>query len=472
MLPNWGLALYCGVGLVAISLIFYKYRRWLGPVVWFLLLALVGNWRLGTAQVISATDISYYAGQVVTLQGIIMDDPQVSVDETKFNVRVKSLEGASSVSGKILVKAQHYPTYQYGNLISLTGQLSLPSANTTDSYVKYLAKSGVYVICSYPEITVVQDFAGNKIWRWLYQVKHYFLQTTNQIMPEPTAGLLAGLLLGISAALPKNLLESFNTTGLTHIIALSGFNISIVAGAILKLLGWLPLNFRLITAMVAVWLFVLLTGAAPSAVRAALMGMLILLASLLGRWADVAVSLCLTAVAMVAINPKILADDIGFQLSFLATVGIIYLSPVLENWLRRWPHYLGGLLSATLSALVLVTPILMINFGRISLVAPLTNILVVPLVPLAMLLGFWAVIGGMVQTDLGLVLGWLAWVPLKLVAVLAEYFRTLPGASLEITVSGGWWVAVYYLILIIGLIIYYGQKKSVPLRAVSHPDPH
>ena len=466
VLPHFGAMLYFGVGLLTISLIFYKYRRWTMLVIWFLLFALLGNWRLGAAQIIPATDVSHYEGQIVTLQGVVIDDPQISIDGTKFSVQVKSLEETPIVSGKVLIKILHYPTYQYGNLISITGKLSLPSEDPADSYTKYLAKSGIYVICNYPEIQVVQDFVGNKVWRWLYSFKHYFLQTTNQVMPEPTAGLLAGLLLGISAALPKNLLDSFNATGLTHIIALSGFNISIVSGAILKLLRWLPLNFRLIIAIVAVWLFVLLTGAAPSAVRAALMGMLILLASLLGRLADISVSLCLTAIAMVAINPKILMGDIGFQLSFLATIGIIYLSPVLEGWLHRWPRYLSGLLGATLSALILVTPILMINFGRISFIAPLTNVLVVPLVPLAMLLGFWAVIGGMIQIDLGLVLGWIAWAPLKLVAVLAEYFRNLPGASIEVAVSGGWWVVIYYLVIVVGLIIYYGRQKPAPLRVV------
>lgn len=464
-ISHWGIAGYLLLGLITVGLIFYRSTRWLWPGLLFLLLVVLGNWRLGVARIIPPADVSHYAGQVVTLTGMIVNDPQVSSSDLQFILRVATADVGAKVSGRVLIKTRAYPDYQYGNSISVTGKLLVPE-DITSGYGRYLSRMNIYVTCSYPEITLLKDFVGQPIWRWLYKTKHYFLRLTGQVVPEPAAGLLAGLLLGISTALPKNLLDSFNATGLTHIIALSGFNISIVSAAIVNLLRWLPVRWRWGIAILVVWLFVLLTGAAPSAVRAAIMGMLILLAGIVGRLADVTVSLGLAAALMVAGNPKILAGDVGFQLSFLATVGIIYLNPFGQQLLHRWPAILRGAIIPTLAALIMVTPILAINFGRVSLIAPLTNVLVVPLVPVAMLLGFLAMIGGMIQTDLGWLLGWLAWAPLRLVTVIAEYFQQLPGASIMVKVAPGIWLIIYYLGIIVLLAKYYVQQIKIASRAV------
>jgi len=469
-IPSDVLAIYFGLGLFTIGLLFHKqYRRsWL--VVMFGLAVVLGNWRLGIANRIATTDISWYTNQVVSMQGVIINDPQVSVDAVKFTVQVENITDQLNqpVSGKILVKAQRDMDYQYGNLITLMGKVKTISVEEQNSYAKYLSRFGIYATCDYPLIQIKNDFVGSMIWRWLYKTKHYFLKTIGNVLPEPTSGLLAGLLLGVSSVLPKNLLDGFNTTGLTHIVALSGFNISIVAGAVLGLLRWLPFKIRLSVAITVIWLFVLLTGAAPSAIRAALMGMLILLASLFGRLTDITVSLCLTAMVMVLVNPKILLGDIGFQLSFLATIGIIYLSPILEKLWWRWPNLFRSLMAPTMSALIFVTPIIAINFGRISLIAPFTNILVVPLIPPAMLLGFWAVIGGAIQADLGLVLGWIAWAPLKFIVAVADYFRNFPWASINVQISGGIWVVIYYAIISVFLIIYYVRETKAPLKPAGY----
>jgi len=462
---------YLWISILAITCCWYKYRFWVMPMGWCLIFIVLGSWRFNGAQMVPAMDVSHYAGQTLVIEGMIVDDPEVASGTTKFVLQVKSVDDQPSASGKVLVTLRKYPTYQYGNVVKITGKLSLPSEDSQTSYARYLSRYGIYAICSYPEVQIIKEFAGNWVWRRLYQVKHYFLQVTNQILPEPTAGLLSGLLLGISAVLPKNLLDGFNATGLTHIVALSGFNITIVAGAVVSLLRWLPLSIRLSVAVVVIWLFVLLTGGAPSAIRAALMGTLILLAGLVGRLADISISVCLTAAVMVLVNPKILGSDIGFQLSFLATLGIIYLNPVLQQVLYRWPALLRQFILPTISALVMVTPILAADFGRISLVAPLTNVLVVPLVPLAMLLGFWAVVGGIIQTDLGLVLGWIAWAPLRLIVVLTEYFRSFPWASINVKIAPGVWMVFYYLGIVILLVIYYvrqAKTKERPLSA-AHP---
>lgn len=460
-LPHWGWALYFVSGSLGVGLLLRKHYPKIWPGIWLIIGLIVGNSRLGVVSEIPVDDISHWLNQTVAIRGMIITDPEITTDTASFTVQIKMVDEASA-SGKLLVKTRRYPTYQYGNVLDLIGRVSAPSSEGESSYAKYLARFNIYARCDYPEISTAQEFAGQPVWRWLYGIKHYWLNLTNQVMPEPTAGLLSGLLLGVKAALPADLLNNFNATGLTHIIALSGFNISIISGAILGLFRWLPLPIRLSGAIIAIWWFVLLTGAAPSALRAAIMGMLILLTGLVGRLKDITVFVCLTAAAMVLANPKILLGDIGFQLSFLATIGIIYLSPILEQfWEKRWP-VMKGLLSPTLAALIMVTPILMINFGRVSLIAPVTNVLVVPLIPFSMLLGFGALVGGIIQTDLGLVLGWIAWAPLKLIVVLVNYFSAFPFASINIKVAPGAWLILYYLVITSWIIIYYVKKKPNP----------
>ncbi|MBU1092452.1 ComEC family competence protein [Patescibacteria group bacterium] len=464
-IPSWQIGVYFVIAIICLGLFWTRYHSYIALFIWGSLFVVLGNWRLAAVLPIPQNDINSYDGQTVTFVGKIVDDPQVTLDAGKFTVIVQSFNDEIGVEGKVLIKTGRYPGYNYGNILNITCKISSTSSVDVSSYTKYLGRFNIYATCDYPQIDIKQEFAGNLLWRWLYQLKHYFLHITNQTMPEPTASLLAGLLLGVSATLPKQILDGFNTAGLTHIIALSGFNISIVAGAVLGLLRWLPLSLRLAVAIIAIWLFVLLTGAAPSAVRAGLMGMIILSAGLFGRLSDISVSLVLSAALMVVANPKILLGDIGFQLSFLATIGIIYFSPFLVSLNKTKFTVINNLVVPTLAALVMVTPILMISFGRVSIIAPLTNVLVVPLVPIAMLLGFWAVVGGMISPILGSVLGWVAWLPLRLVVAVAEYMKNLPWASVNLEVQFGWWLILYYLIIIGVLIWYYVAYNHRQLRS-------
>jgi len=465
VIPSWQIGVYFIIAIICLGLFWAKYHRYVALIIWVSLFMVLGNWRLANVLPIPQDDISRYHGQTLIFVGQIIDDPQITLDARKFTVAVQSFNDQSAPPGKILIKTSRYPEYQYGNVLTITCKINSTASDDVSGYAKYLGRFNIYSTCDYPQIDIKQEFSGNLIWKYLYQVKRYFLHIANQVMSEPTVSLLAGLLLGVSATLPKQILDGFNVAGLTHIIALSGFNISIVAGAVLGLLRWLPWSIRLTVAIIAIWLFVLLTGAAPSAVRAGLMGMIILSASLFGRLSDISVSLVLSAVLMVIANPKILLGDIGFQLSFLATAGIIYFSPLLISFNKTNFNWINSLVIPTLSALIMVTPIIMINFGRVSLVAPFTNVVVVPLVPLAMLLGFWAVVGGMIWPILGSVLGWVAWLPLRLMVAVAEYMKNLPWASVNLEVQAGWWLVVYYLVISGILIWYYVSYSHRQLRS-------
>ncbi len=449
-------------GLAAIGLIFYKRSIYIVLTALVVGSIIVGSFRFNYyASGPLDDDISMYAGETISFSGVIIDDPQIDGNLTEFTILVKSLDNLTdSITGKILVKTRRYPAYQYGNVISVTGLVKQPYDSPTFKYSNYLSRFGVYSLMDYPEIVVTKPFDANWFLSFLYNLKNSFVAIINKILPEPAASFLAGLLFGIRQNMPDELLESFKTTGLTHIIALSGFNITIIAGALMSWFKFLPRKIRFIFTIVAIISFVLLTGASPSVTRAAIMGILILWSGLVGRLSDVTISLLLTAGLMAWHNPKIVSYDVGFQLSFLATVGIIYFHPILVNFLPRWLGWIKEYLSPTLSALLFVTPVIVYNFSQISLIAPVANVLVLPLIPVSMALGFGAVVLGAIHLSLGSIAGLVAWVPLQLIIIIAQLLAQLPLASWPINVNQPSWLVIYYLILISLTVYLYANKKS------------
>ena len=272
---------------------------------------------------------------------------------------------------------------------------------------------GIYSVCYRPQVELVSTGGGNIFQRGLLRVKQRFKDQVELVLPEPQASFLAGMLLGAKGGLPEDVREQFNIVGVSHIIVISGFHVAIVAGLLMNLGLALSLSRRQAfwLAVVGLILFILLTGAQTSAVRAGIMGGLVLLAMQAGRLSDVKNLLLLAAVVMLLINPLLLRFDVGFQLSFLATIGIVYLSPLITKLLRFLPEALKIRESATmtLSAQVTTLPIIITSFERLSVVAPLANIMIVPLMPVTMMVGFVSGLVSFVSLALGKVLAGGAW---------------------------------------------------------------
>ena len=283
----------------------------------------------------------------------------------------------------------------------------------------------------------------------------------NKIYPEPHASFLAGLLTGSRRGIPDHLLKSFNIVGLTHIIAISGYNITIVMTLITGLLFWLPLRWRLVPSIVAIVLFTLFVGASASVVRAAITGTLGLIAIQTGRQRDMRLAILWTAFAMLLWNPKYLWYDASFQLSFLAVIGLNELSPLLETFLKRIPHILGihESLQATLAAQLAAMPWIALLFHRLSLVSPIANILVAPLVPLAMLFGFLGTTVSFFWFFGGQLIAYIGWGLLELITVIAEKLSQIPFASLTIGSFSIVFVLLYYGMLL-GVLFYIRCHRS------------
>lgn len=440
-----------------------------------------------TTHVERADSIESFAhGEQVVLQGIVVDEPDRRPLKTRYTVDVKQMlvEGSAptfapigasagrqhdrqEVSGKVLVTDYAaWPRHEYGDEVIVRGELSRPGQIEEFAYDRYLSRFGIYAVMPRATVETVSTDHGFQFFSFLYTLKERFERQINRLYPEPHASFLAGLLTGSRRGIPEHLLEDFQVTGLTHIIAISGYNITIVLSIIGSLLFFLPLKWRFLPSLVAILFFTLFVGASPSVVRAAIMGALGLLALQTGRQKHSLIAILLTAALMVAWNPKLLWYDAGFQLSFLAVLGIMYLSPFLERFVNIFPDTFAirESLKTTLAAQLAAVPLVTLLFGNFSLVAPLANVAVALLVPFAMLVGFLGVTVSFLSFPLGLGISYLSFGALELIISVAETLADLPYASLSVPSTSHWWVLGYYVVLVVGYVIFTicRQKLSAP----------
>jgi competence protein ComEC len=294
------------------------------------------------------------------------------------------------LNSKAVVFLEHNFLQNYGDCLLLKGKIQ-------NSEFDFFHKDEIYYFLFNAQVVEHVGALGFSFRRFLFskifKFKRLFEAQVEKIFLEPDAGLVSGLLLGKKRGLTKNALDKFSAVGLTHIVAVSGYNITILVLVIGNLFKFLSRKKLVVISVMFVVLFVVLTGMSASVIRAGIMGIIGLLAIWFGRDYNLAIALFLSALLMNLWNPKTLIYDVGFQLSFLATVGVVYLGPFLEKKLFFLPQTFSFRenLSLTLASQITTLPVILYNFGFVSLIAPIANILILPLIPLVMILGFFAV---------------------------------------------------------------------------------
>lgn len=446
--------------------IFYKNRN-VRIIFLGLLFIILGTYRYEfSVPQFNEKEIQYYNGQQVEFVGIISKEPDVRKDHIKLTVKTEKLflENERTVSGLILIKAGLYPEYNYGDKVEVKCYLSKPEKIEDFSYDKYLSRYDIYSVCYRPEyIKLTEKDKGNFIIKYLLLFKNKFVESINKILPEPQASFLGGLLLGAKRGIPEEVMNNFNRTGTTHIVAISGYNITIIASVLESVLISLYISRkkRFWFVVLGILFFVIITGAQASVVRAAIMGYLVFIARHFGRLSNATNAIIFTGALMIFINPKILVFDVGFQLSFLATMGLIYLTPIVEKYLFWLPEKLAlrESMTQTLSAIIMTTPIILYNFSRLSLVAPLANILILPIIPWAMAVGFITGAVGLLAPTIAQIIGWLVWFLLSYVLFVAKFLAGLNFALIDLGKFPTWMMVLMYLIIFVW--IYFDKRRII-----------
>ena len=462
--------LILGVFLISV---FWKYKK---PVtVGFCLLILVtGVWRYQQAELkIINDELRQFndSEQDITLIGVVAREPDIREKSIKLTIEVEEIsseQDSQEIKGRVLVTIWRYPEYQYGDRLKITGKLETPKEFPDFNYKDYLSKDGIYSLIYFPKIELLEnEIDGGPtsiIYGKVLEIKQKLRESIEQNLSPPQSSILGAMILGDKKQLSEDLKEKLNIAGVRHITAISGMHVAILTAILMTvLIGfglWRRQAFYL--TIILIFFFILMTGFQPSAIRAGIMGFLFLLGQHLGRLSVSSRAVVWAGALMLIQNPLLLRLDVGFQLSFLAIMGIIYLMPIFQYYFLKWfpvewfqkrwwlswfpIKFLGGLLAMTLSAQIFTLPILIYNFGYMSSVAPISNILVVPLLPFIMGLGFIFGILGILWQPLGWLLSLPCWLLLTYLTKIIDIFSKIPFAAPTFKIS--WvWLIIFYLVL-------------------------
>ena len=391
--------------------------------------------------------------------GKVMKEPDIRQDNINLLINVEKVRINKidiSMSGNILVTANRYPEYQYGDKLSINGLLKEPHIFEDFNYKNYLRKDNIPAVIYYPDISIIEDNSlSSSFYKKILYFKDQMRKVIRQNLSPPQSSILSAVILGDKKNISDEWKEKLNKTGVRHITAVSGMHIIILTSILMSFL--IGIGFSRGKAFYFtigfIFLYIMLIGFPPSAVRAGIMAGLILLAQKIGRMSQSQRGIIFAAVIMLFQNPFLLKDDVGFQLSFLAVLGMSYALPIFQNWLKFIPEnkYFGirDILGMTFSAQIFTLPILIYNFGYISLISPLTNILIVPILPFIMISGFIFSFIGIFWQFLGWILSFPAWFLLTYVIKIIDLLYKVPSTSLEVKIS---W---FYFIVFYSLLVYF-----------------
>ncbi|MFH1640225.1 MAG: DNA internalization-related competence protein ComEC/Rec2 [Chloroflexota bacterium] len=426
--------------------------------------------------VTNESHLQFYKDQSVAVKGLVSRDPEVG-DKTCHlylaTTGIRLEDTWRSVSGNLLIFAPVYADYRYGDELEVTGKLEAPTGFDGFDYRGYLADQGIYAIMHYPRIETLGSGHGFQPLVWLYRLRNRMSLSLTRVLPEPQASLAQGIILGIRGNIPGDVKTSFSRSGIMHLLAISGVHLSIIAGILSGLGAWLfgrRYGIHILLTLGVIWLYALLVGFQPPVVRSAIMASIFLVAELLGRQRSALTALSFAAAVMLALSPQALWR-VSFQMSFLAMVGLILLSPPLKLWGRKAVSitlgeerkasaiavFVTDSLATALSATLVILPLLAGYFGVIPLMGLPATVLAMPLIPVIIVTGILAGLSGMIVPPLAYVMGWLAWPFLSYLLLIAEFFASFLFSALPVSGVNVYAVITYYLLL--ALVIWFTSRR-------------
>lgn len=449
----------------------------------------IGGWRYTAVQpVISPEQVAYYNDRgIVQLVATVVRPPDPRDTHTNLTIDVQSLKPlfddispALQVSGKVLLQVQPWQVFVYGDQLEIIGALQTPFEAADFSYRDYLARQGILSTMAYTKVDLIASGQGNPIQKAIYDLQHKAYGTLQNLFHSPESELLAGILLGRDQGISPALQEAFSRTGTTHIIAISGFNMAIVAGLFsgifTRIIGR---KWGALLAVLSIMFYTILVGGGAAVVRAAIMGGLGVLGGMFGRRQNGLNSLGLASLGITLVNPNVLWD-IGFQLSFAATLGLVLYAQPLEERLIQWvsqrlpeesAEKIVGPISEffffSLIAQVMTLPIIAYHFRDISWIAVVANPLILPPQPLVMILGGLALVTGLVLFPIGKLLSIFALPFVTYTIRMVEWLARLPGSRLVLPEFHFLWLLIFYALLFFFTLVPKPQRAVLGKRIFS-----
>lgn len=411
--------------------------KWAG-LIWAVALGLnIGLWRGGNVW----QQLQQYKplqDQAVVLQGQVVNDAAYTErGQLEFQIdNITTLTDGTYLPGTVRVRAMGVNSVRRGDIVEVSGKLR-EGFGSRQGFVSF-AKTEV----------VARD---NSV---LERVRSEYFAGVYSSLPEPQASLGLGFLVGTRTLLPESLTLWLSVTGLTHIVAVSGYNLTILVRLTRRIFAKRSIYLATLASLGLIAGFVLVTGFSPSITRAMVVSGLAITCWYFGRTIRPAVILLAAAAITSLINPLYIWFDLGWYLSFAAFIGVLMLAPLIQKrYFKQKPKIIGQIMLETTSAQLLTLPIIAVIFGEISLISLLANLIILPLIPLAMLTTFVAGLAGMILPSLA---GWLAWPANLVLTFMTEMIQLLAQVPWALQPTDMNWLqlsTIYAAIIVVMIIL-------------------
>ncbi|MFZ2038516.1 MAG: ComEC/Rec2 family competence protein [Minisyncoccia bacterium] len=450
--------------------IFYLWRRgffepslWVGVSIIFVVFFSFGVLRFDVDNIRTnplRENLDQWLDTKIIITGVVSDEPTIKTLNQRAVVDIEKIlvnNNEYLVKNRILIQTKLSPLINYGDEIEAQGTISKPDQILGEDgrifdYASYLENQEIFYLLSFSDTKILSNDKGNFIMASLYKIKNYFMMSLNYLISEPEVSYLNGILLGSKSSLPIEWNDIFAKVGLTHIVALSGYNITIVSEWLQKvLILFLPFGLSLCFGALGIIAFVIMTGASATAVRAGIMALIVIFGRMIGRQYNLTRALLIAGFVMILFNPRLLVFDLSFQLSFLATLSLIIFPTHLEKyftWITK-KFNIRDLFLTTLSAQILVLPLLLYKIGWLSFVSLPANLLVLPLIPPTMFLGFFTGLFGLASTYIAWPFALLTQIFLSSQMIIMKTMANLPGSAIKLSEFSFWWIIPIYILIII-----------------------
>jgi competence protein ComEC len=454
-IDDWGVLCFCMVLCCGVVCFCLLSQRVLGVLCFCLAGICLGAWQYDDYLTDLARVLPYDTR--VEVQGVVVAEPDVRTDRTQYVLYDEKHDT------RVLVRLPRWPRYAYGDAIVVSCLLRKPEAFDGFRYDMYLLRYKILATCRAYHAERIADNQASIFLKNIYQLKYWVADRVVALWHEPYASFMAGLLYGYRGGL-GSLNEQFARTGVTHIVAISGYNITVIS---LLLMG--ACSRLYIRRQIAFWIvffgiivFVIFAGLSASVVRAGVMGCIVLVARQYGRATQIFAVMVYGAVLMTAYNPLIFMWDAGFQLSFLSTLGLVYLAPKIEPFFLWVPKRaeLRESVVGTLAATAATLPLIMTQFGRVSLVSPIVNILILWIIPWAMTVGAFAVLMSIVSLPMGRIVGMGGYLMLRYVTKVVAWWSQQPFAAIDVAISWWWSIGLTIVLIWFGWPRNFKKKKN------------
>jgi competence protein ComEC len=391
------------------------------------------------------SNIVHYQGREFKIIGQVYNDPVFKDKIQRVSIKVLFIENDEGerikISGKVLAIVDKYPLYNYGDIVEVYGQWLLGEKKDNFDYALYLRRYNISLVSYYPRLVINIDIIKRKNFfkNFVYKFKRQVSDVFDGNLSVSSSAMAKAMLLGDKSGLSYEDRQNFSKTGLSHIVAISGLHISLLSSILLNFLLAVGLSRKKSFYFILGFLisYLILIGVPASAFRAVLMGTLSLLSVYLGRKSDISSLLFFSALVLLLINPFLLLADIGFQLSFLAVLGIVYIQPrvkeffLKKRFLRKSRKRIKSMIeviSVTTSAQIATAPILIFKFGQFSFIAPISNLFVLWALPFAIIFLIVALIFSFFLPFLSPLLFLPAEIVFSYIYFISNIFLLIPGA--------------------------------------------